>query len=70
MTKPYFGTILDSFCANLGKNEFFWEKKNLSVFKYSNYVPSTQKSENTNEPFLRKCRTDGQTDRQTDRQTA
>ena len=28
--------------------------KAVSVFKYSNYPPSTQKAEKTNEPSLRK----------------
>ena len=32
------------FCPNLGKNEFSW-KRALPVFKYSNYLPSCQKSE-------------------------
>ena len=58
---------------------FLGKKRALSVFKYSNFLPSYHKSENkTNEPFLRKTsssRTDRQTltdrqrDRQTDRQT-
>ena len=51
--KPYLEAILDPFCTNMGKNEFSW-KKGLSVFKYSNYLPSYKKSEKTNEPFLRK----------------
>ena len=32
----------------------FQEKRALSVFKYSNYLPSPKKSEKTNGPFLRK----------------
>ena len=36
--KPCFGAILD-FYPNVGKNKFSW-KKWLSVFKYSNYLPS------------------------------
>ena len=39
----------------------------LSVFKYSNYLPSCKKSETTNDPFLRKIQ-NWQTNRQTDRQ--
>ena len=42
----------------------FPEKKPLSVFKYSNYLPSCQKSQKTNEPFLRKI-PNGQTNRGT-----
>ena len=38
----------------------------LSVFKYSNYLLSCQKSEKANEPFFKKKRTDAQIDRQTD----
>ena len=44
----------------------------LSVFKYSYYLFSGQKSEKTNQPLLRKIsnwRTDRQTDRQTNGQT-
>ena len=61
--------IFGPFCLKFGKNEFSW-KKVLSVFKYSNYLPSCQKFEKTNEQFLRKIaiskknaeRTDGQTE--------
>ena len=49
------------FCPNLGKYEFSWKKRALLVFKYSNYLPLCQKSEKTNEPFLRKM-PKGQTD--------
>ena len=52
--KKSFGANLGSFCANLGKNEFSWKKR----FKHSNYLPSCQKSEKTNELM------DGQADRQ------
>ena len=48
------------------------KKKALSVFKYSNYLLPCQKSEKTNEPFLRKMPTwqmERQMDRQTDGQT-
>ena len=58
------------FCRNLDFLNFSG-KKILSVFKYSHYLPSFQKSEKTNMPFLRKMlnwRLDGQTDRRTDRQ--
>ena len=34
------------FCSNLVKNEFSWKKS----FRYSNHLPSCQKSEKTNEP--------------------
>ena len=37
--KNYFVTILGPLCPNLGKKIFFLEKRALSVFKYSNYVP-------------------------------
>ena len=40
------------------------EKRALPVFKYSNYLPSSQKSQKTNASFLRKMKR--QTDRQTD----
>ena len=55
--------ILGPFLQNLGKNVFSWKKKALSVFRYSNYLPSCQKSETTIEPFLRKTNelTDGKT---------
>ena len=61
---PYFGTIFGPFCPNLGKKQFSWKKKTLSVFKYSNYLSPCKKSEKTNEPFLEKRQTVGQTDRQ------
>ena len=64
--KTYFGANLYPFSPSLGKNEFFWKKKD-SV-KYSNYLPSGQKSEKTNEPFLRKM-LNWQMDRQADGQT-
>ena len=64
--KTYFGAILSPFCSNFGKNEFSWKKGlcqflNISII----IVPLCQKSEKTNEPFLRKmlnCWTDRQTD--------
>ena len=49
----------------------FPRKKALLVFKYSNYLPSCQKPEKHNLPFLRKMlnwQMNGQTDRRTDRQ--
>ena len=47
--KPYFRPI------QIGaKNEFSRKKNALSIYKYSNYLPLCQKSEKTNEPFLRK----------------
>ena len=66
--KPYFGAILGAFCLNSGKNEFSWKKGSAS-FRYSNYLPSSHKSEKTIEPFLRKTpnwRTDWQRDGQID----
>ena len=42
--KIYFGANLDPFCSNLVKNEFSWKRG----FKYSNYLPSYEKSEKTN----------------------
>ena len=41
------------------------EKRAVSVFKYFNYLPSCQKSEKANEPFLRKM-PNGRTDRRID----
>ena len=61
--KLHFLVILGPFWPNLGKNKFS-RKKALSVFKYSNYLSLRQKSEKTNEPFLRRmlnCWTDRQT---------
>ena len=53
--------ILALFYPNLGKNEFSW-KKELSDFRYSNYLPLCQK-------FLRKKLNENwRTDRLTDRQ--
>ena len=43
--KPYFGVISGNFCPYLGKNEFSWKKRALTVFKYSNYLPWCKKSE-------------------------
>ena len=60
------------FFPKFGQNEFFWKKKLLLVFKYSNYLPSCKKWEETNHQFLRKMpnkRTDRQTGNQTDKQT-
>ena len=69
--KTILGAILEPFCQNLGKNEFSWEKRAQSIFRYCNYHPSCEKSEKTNEPFLRKMpnwKTDRQMDRWMDRQ--
>ena len=55
-----------------GQKWIVLEKRVLSLFRYSNYLPLCQKSEKTNELFLRKMpnwRTDRQTDTQTDRKT-
>ena len=56
-----------------------FEKRALSAFKYSDYLPLSQKAEKTNELFLRKIaeltgkqagrQAGRQTDRQTERQT-
>ena len=62
----------------LDKNGQIWtkmtfpEKRDLSVFKYSNYLPSCQKPEKINVSFLRKilnCQINGQTDHRTNRKT-
>ena len=62
--KLYLGAILGPFCPNFGKNESSWKKGlcqslNISVIIVALY----QKSEISNEPFLRKmlnCWTDRQ----------
>ena len=57
--KPYFGDIFGLFCPNLA----------LAVFKYSNQYTIAQKSEKTNDPFLRKTvnqRADRQTNKKGD----
>ena len=46
----HFGLFLPKF----GQKSISLEKRTLSVFKYSNYLPSCKKSEKTNDPFLRK----------------
>ena len=62
----HFGLFLPKF----GQKWIFLKKKSLSVFRYSNYLPSCQKSEKKLlGPFWEKRQTDGRTDRQTDRQT-
>ena len=48
--KNLFGALFHKF----GQKEFYWKKRALSVFKYSNYLPSRKKTEKTNEPLLRK----------------
>ena len=61
--KPYFGPYLFKF----GQKWIFLE----IFFRYSNYLPSCQKSEKTIALFLRKMlnwQTHGQTDKETDRQ--
>ena len=53
--------------ANLGKKWIFLEKGTLLAFNYSNYLPWCTKSENTNEPFLKKKKKPNwQADEQTD----
>ena len=66
--KPYFGVILGNFCPNFGKNVFFWKKKALTVFKYSNYLSWCKKTEKTNNKFLIKMPNCWWTDKQTDRE--
>ena len=61
--KSYLGVILDPFCPNFRKKWFFLEKRAQSVIQRKNYLPLRQKSENHNEPFLRKL-LDGQTKNQ------
>ena len=48
--RGHFGPFLPKF----GWKWIFLERKALSVFKYSDCLPLCQKSEKTNEPFLRK----------------
>ena len=60
-----------AFFAQIWAKMNFPGKKALSVFKYSNYLPSYQKSEKTNMSFVKKMlnwRMDGQTERRIDRQ--
>ena len=57
--KKIFGTNLGPFCSNLVKNEFSQKKG----FKYSNYLPSCQKLEETSKPEKNAC-ADGWTGRQ------
>ena len=59
------GTIL-AFFVHVWAKMNFPGKKALSVFKYSNYLPSCPKSEKTNMIFLRKMLT---MDRQTEGRT-
>ena len=49
-SKNNFGANFGPLCSNLVKNEFPWRRG----FKYFNYLPSCQKSDETNEPFLTK----------------
>ena len=46
--KLYSWVISGNFCPYLGKNEFSWKKRALTVFKHSNYLPWCKKSEKTN----------------------
>ena len=52
--KTYFGVILDTFCPNLGKNEFSLKKGLCKSFKHSDYLPSCKKSKKPNDLSLRK----------------
>ena len=61
--KPYFGTILGTFCQHFGKNDFSWKKwlcqfLDFSMICHFNYFH-----------FREKRRTNGRTDGRTDRQT-
>ena len=49
-----FGPFWAKSFPKFGQNWIFLEKRALSVFKYSNYLPPCKKLEKTNEPFLRK----------------
>ena len=49
-SKNNFGANFGPLFSNLVKNEFPWRRG----FKYFNYLPSCQKSDETNEPFLTK----------------
>ena len=58
--KKLFWALFDQIWTKMN----FRRKRALSAFKYSNYLPLCQKSENANEQFLRKmsnCWTDRQT---------
>ena len=57
--------LIRTLFAQIWAKKNFSGKKSLSVFKYSNYQPSCQKSEKTNELFLRKM-LNWWTDRQID----
>ena len=61
---PILGQFLALF-AQFGQKWFFLGKRALSVFRYSNYLTSCQKSEKTKKLFLRKM-PNWWTDRQTD----
>ena len=56
-----------AFLPKFGQKSIYLGKRALSVFKYSNYLPSSKKNKKTNYPFLRKIlnlRKTGWTDRQ------
>ena len=58
--KPYLGTCGRlAFFAQIWAKMNFPEKKSLSVFKYSNYLRSCQKSDKTNCHSWGKCWSDG-----------
>ena len=60
--KPYFWGHFGLFLPKFRQKWISLEKRALT--RYSNYLPSCQKSEKTNEPFLRKM-LDWRTDRET-----
>ena len=70
--KYFFRFNLGPFCSNLVKNELPWKREVCSekrdLFKYSNCLPSCQKSEKPNEPFLRELQ-NWWMDRKTGKQT-
>ena len=67
-TRKLFWGHFGPFFPNMGKNTFSWKKRTLSVFKYSNHLPSQKKSEKTKKHSWVTCRTDRRTDRQTNKQ--
>ena len=62
--KKLFWGQFGSFLLRFGQKWIFAEKRALTLFKYSNYSPSCQKSEKTIESFVRKM-LNWQMDRQT-----
>ena len=71
--KPILGPFWVLFLTNLGKNEFSWIERALSVFKYSSVYCHAKNQEELMSHSWEKCQTDKRTDEQagrwTDRQT-